>query len=167
MHRAILDFARRCYTDHLIEGRVIDVGALDVNGALSQVIPIDLRVDMQEGKGVDLVMPAEKLIDHFGHESWDHVVSADMLEHAENWRAVMRSMWGLIKPGGTLLLTMASIHKGRHAYPDDYWRFPMVDFLRLFGENQILATMSHRISIGAFVRKTHPLNLDIDPVEVP
>lgn len=163
MHQAILEFAQAVP----FEGSVLDVGALDVNGALSSVIPVTLRVDMRLGPGVDEAVSAEGLIERFGRESWDNVASADMLEHAKDWRACMENMWGVLKPGGILLLTMASIQKGRHAYPDDYWRFTLQQFLSLFGDNEVLSVLHHRISIGAIVRKSAPLTLKAEPMAVP
>lgn len=159
----IRDFAKK----HEFKGTILDVGALDVNGSLSQALPVTLRVDMRPGKGVDEVVNACDLLERFGPESWDNVVSAEMLEHAQDWRGAMINMWGVLRPGGAMLLTMASIRKGRHAYPDDYWRFPLDRFMKLFGSNEIIAKMDHKITIGAIVRKSGPLTLDIDPDRVP
>lgn len=164
MHQAILDFARR----HTFTGTVLEVGSLNVNGSLRSVIPVTLGVDMRPGPDVDEVVNACDLVKRFGPESWDNVVSAEMLEHAEDWRGALNSMWDVLKPGGKLLLTMASIHKGRHAYPDDYWRFRNVwDFLRLFHDNHCEGYFEHRVSIGACVAKSGPLRLDIEPYRVP
>lgn len=163
MHPDILRFARR----HQPTGACIDVGAYNVNGALSDVWPITLRVDMRAGPGVDRVLDAGALVETFGPESWDNVASAEMLEHAEDWRGALGNMWAILKPGGLLLLTMASRKKGRHAYPDDYWRFDFADFLRLFAANQIIDSFDGVVSIGALVRKSGPLDLTCNPHAVP
>ena len=48
--------------------------------------------------------PAEKLPEALGEGAADVVISTEMLEHAEYWRAAMAGMVGFC-PGGTLLLT--------------------------------------------------------------
>lgn len=151
----------------MFQGRVLDVGSYDVNGSLREVLPVTVGVDMRKGPGVDEVCNATALTAHFGPESFDCVVSSEALEHMEHWDLSMRNMWDVLKPGGVFLLTMASTGKGRHAYPDDYWRFPMKKFLALFGENQIIDSFEDRISIGLITRKTHPLDLSIVPMAVP
>lgn len=159
MHGVIKDFAKRFE----FTGTILEVGALDENGSLSQVLSISLRTDMRDGKGVDEVIDACDLLDRFGPEAWDNVVSAEMLEHAERWDDALRNMWGVLKPGGKLLLTMARESKGYHGYPADYWRFPMADFLRLFGNNEVLGSFDSHPSIGACVVKSGPLDLSIRP----
>ena len=163
MHSAILEFAQTVP----MTGTILEVGSLNVNGSLREVLPITLGVDMRPGPGVDEVCTAEALPERFGADSWDNVASADMLEHAEDWRGAMRGMWDVLRPGGVLLLTMASVRKGRHAYPDDYWRFELPDFLALFGDNEVIGLFEHRVSIGVAVIKSAPLNLTIEPLKVP
>lgn len=147
----------------LISGNVLDVGAYNVNGALRDYLPITIGVDMRAGPGVDRVCNSSELIDVFGPESFDAVCSSDCLEHTEDWRAAMICMWGVLKHGGTLLLTLANPKKGRHGYPCDYWRWPMDRFCRLFGENEILGRFEGGPSMGVVVRKTHPLDLTHGP----
>lgn len=164
MHGAILTFAKK-YAPRF-GGRVLEVGSYNVNGSIREVIPITIGVDMREGPDVDQVCDSSDLLATFGPESFDNVVSCDALEHTEDWRAAMVNMWGVLKPGGLLLLTMANPKKGRHGYPHDYWRFALPDFLRLFGENQILGSFEGGASLGAVVVKTCDLDLSIEPRRV-
>jgi SAM-dependent methyltransferase len=165
VHPVILGFAEK-HLD-LFSGRVLDVGSYNVNGALREVLPVTLGVDMRKGPGVDEVCNAVDLIGRYGPESFDCVVSAEALEHIKQWDVALHNMWSVLKPNGVFLLTMASPRKGRHAYPDDYWRFPMDRFLGLFGENPILDTFDHKPSQGVITRKMHPLDLTIIPTPVP
>jgi SAM-dependent methyltransferase len=161
----ILEFAKR-FKDQ-ISGSVLDVGSFNVNGSLKSVLPVTFGIDMRKGPGVDEVLDVCGLVERFGPESFDHVVSADALEHIEHWRTAMEQMWAVLKPGGLLLLTMASPSKGRHAYPDDYWRMPIPMFLAMFGKNEVLGSFDKPVSMGAVVRKSGPLMLDFEPNKVP
>jgi SAM-dependent methyltransferase len=150
-----------------ITGRVLEVGSYNVNGALRDTLDVTIGIDMRDGPGVDIVVSACKLVAQFGVESFDCVVSADALEHIEDWKTAMEQMWSVLKSNGVLLLTMANLDKGRHAYPDDYWRFPMADFKRLFGANEIVGEFYGGPSLGCCVIKTSPLDLSITPQKVP
>lgn len=117
---------------------MIDIGSFEVSekiGGVRKVLPVTVGVDMREGPGVDLVMPGEKLLEHFGPASFDVVISCDTLEHVANWRGFLNSLWGILKPGGLCILSIASRSKGRHAYPDDYWRLTKGIVFDIFGEN--------------------------------
>lgn len=149
-----------------ITGSVLEVGSFNVNGALRDNLPITVGIDMRDGPGVDIVVSAYYLVAQFGEASFDCVVSADALEHIEDWKTAMEQMWLVLKPNGVLLLTMANLDKGRHAYPDDYWRFTMDDFKKLFGANEIVGEFYGGPSLGCCVIKTSPLNLTIIPRKV-
>lgn len=164
MHADILAFAEK-YAGR-INGRVLDVGSLNVNGALSSVLSITIGTDMRAGNGVDQVVNASDLLATFGPESFDHVCSADALEHIEQWREAMENMWAVLKPDGVLLLTMANPRKGRHNYPSDYWRMPMRMFLAMFGANAVLGKFESGPSMGVAVVKSGPLMLDFEPNRV-
>lgn len=148
-------------------GRVLEVGSYDVNGTIRDTLGITVGVDMREGPGVDIVVSAYSLVAEFGVESFDSVVSCDVLEHIEDWKLAMEQMWEVLKPDGFLLLTMANPDKGRHAYPDDYWRFTMEQFKKLFGDNEIVGEFYGGPSLGCCVKKTHPLTLTVTPMKVP
>jgi hypothetical protein len=67
--------------------RVLEVGSKFVNGSVRPLIerfcsPRDyVGVDIEPGKYVDVVLPAEKLVNCFGPESFDVVISTELLEH--------------------------------------------------------------------------------------
>jgi 2-polyprenyl-3-methyl-5-hydroxy-6-metoxy-1,4-benzoquinol methylase len=164
MHSVILTFAKKHAAK--FTGRVLDVGSFNVNGQLRDVLPITLGVDMSAGPGVDQVCNASDLLATFGPESFDCVCSADALEHIEDWRAAMENMWGVLRTGGVLFLTMANPRKGRHNYPNDWHRIPMPDFVRMFGDNQVLDTFEGGPSMGAVVIKAADLDLSITPIKV-
>ncbi|MGC9069640.1 MAG: class I SAM-dependent methyltransferase, partial [Thermoprotei archaeon] len=59
-----------------------------------------IGVDIEPGKFVDVVLPAERLVEHFGPESFDVVISTETLEHVQDWRLVINNMKKVLKRGG-------------------------------------------------------------------
>jgi len=161
MHQGILTFAKK--HGGRFSGKVLEVGSYNVNGTVRDVLPVTWGVDFREGPGVDQVVDASDLLSTFGPDSFDGVVSTDALEHIAEWHAAMVNMWGVLKMGGPLLLTMANPNKGIHGYPHDYWRWPMDRFKQLFGANEIVAEFIQGPSQGVVVIKTGALDLSHQP----
>lgn len=141
MHDSVMEFGRRHLTVDLIEGkRVVELGALNVNGSLrSHVEPLGpseyVGVDQGDGPGVDVVSPIEE--GAFGKA--DIVICTEVLEHAEDWAAVVSVAKGTTKAGGVLLVTTRSPGFPYHAYPDDFHRFTLEDFRLVFADMEEVA----------------------------
>lgn len=167
MNQWVLDFARK--HKGKISGNVLEVGSFNVNGGLRELLPITVGIDMREGPGVDRVLSVSDLLATYGPESFDCVCSADALEHIEDWESALVNMWGVLKPGGVLFLTMANMKKGYHGYPSDFWRWPLDDFKRLFWQNMPVDCFEAGPSQGVVVIKAAALDLSIKPraVECP
>ena len=78
--------------------RIVEVGAIDVNGSckpwlLMQLPSAYISTDMQEGLGVDIVCTGQELPERVGVESTDIVICTEVLEHVENWFAFLQSIW--------------------------------------------------------------------------
>jgi len=75
--------------------RVLEVGSGYVNGSVRPLIERFMRpkeyigIDIELGKYVDIVLPAEELVEYFGSESFDVVLSTETLEHVKDWRKVI------------------------------------------------------------------------------
>jgi len=54
------------------------------------------------------VLPAERLVDYFGPESFDVVVSTEVVEHVLDWRLVINNMKVVLRRGGFIYLTTRS-----------------------------------------------------------
>ena len=86
--------------------RVLEVGSKYVNGSVRPLIerfcsPKEyVGVDVEPGKYVDLILPAEKLVEYFGPESFDIVITTELLEHVQNWRLVVSNLKDVLKHGG-------------------------------------------------------------------
>ena len=161
MNQWVLDFARK--HKGKINGNVLEVGSYSVNGSIRDQLAISIGVDAREGPGVDEVCDVCALLERFGAGSFDCVVSCDALEHIEHWESALANMWGVLKPGGTLFLTMANTKKGYHGYPSDFWRWPLDDFKRLFGQNTPVDCFEAGPSQGVVVIKSAALDLSIKP----
>lgn len=164
MHEVVRKFAKK--HESLFRGNILDVGSFDVNGSLRDTIPISIGIDMREGPGVDMVLNSSDLMKVFEPESFDGVVSGDALEHTLDWRSALTNMWGVLKQGGPLLVTLANPSKGYHGYPKDYWRWPIERFVKLFGDNQLVGQFNEFPSMGVVVIKSCELDLSHEPDRV-
>lgn len=95
--------------------RVLDVGSFDVNGSPRRWFDAGcayLGVDCRPGPGVNLVADARQLPFQTGF--FDCVVSTEALEHAKDWRAVLREMLRLARTGGLVAMTAACPPRPAH-----------------------------------------------------
>lgn len=162
--KACITFGAEQLSADEVRGRqVLDVGALDVNGSLRSVVealaPASYTgVDMAAGPGVDVVCSAEGLLDTFGRESFDIVLSTEMLEHVRDWRLVVHNLKLLVRPGGTLLITTRSKGFPYHGYPYDFWRFEVEDMRQIFDDMTIDCVTGDPEDPGVFVKIHKPIN---------
>lgn len=143
MHESVMAFGQAVLQNADIhEKRVVEVGSMNINGSLRQHIealqPASyVGVDFLAGVGVDVVCDAGDLASRFGDESFDVVISTEMLEHAENWRGAIDAMKRVLTPEGLLLLTARAPGFKLHGYPHDWHRFTIADMRRIFADFHI------------------------------
>jgi SAM-dependent methyltransferase len=175
MNQAVLDFLASALDRSAIDGRtVLEVGSLDVNGSARAVIgplcPSSYTgVDIQAGQGVDRVVSVSFLTDVFGPESFDVVVSTEMLEHVQDWRWGVTQLKRVTVPGGRLVLTTRSPGFHHHGYPHDFWRFTEDDIRRIFADMDDVDVRSDPSSPGVFVSARRPddlVEIDLSLVHV-
>jgi SAM-dependent methyltransferase len=144
--------------------RVLEVGSKYVNGSVRPLIekffsPKEyIGVDVESGKFVDLILPAEKILDRFGSESFDFVISTELLEHVVDWRLVVRNMKEVLKHGGYIYVTTRSKGFGYHAYPYDFWRYEVEDMRRIFADFEIAVLKKDHEAPGVFLKARKPEN---------
>lgn len=93
---------------------VIELGGQDVNGTIRDLFNTDnyRSIDLADGPGVDVVADAT---------TWrttrraDCVVSTELLEHVQDWPAVIETAFLALKQGGHLVLTCATEPREPHA----------------------------------------------------
>ena len=80
-------------------------------------------IDALPGPGVDLVLNAHQLTANVKRNSFDVVVSTEMLEHDDRFWESVTLMGRVLKPQGYLLLTARGNGFWVHDFPKDYFRF--------------------------------------------
>lgn len=144
MHPSVMRFLReQIGADEICNKEVLEVGSANVNGSPTEVLMPHrpkryVGVDSAAGPGVDVILDAADLVRKFGLESFDVVISTEMLEHARNWRASIYQMKQVLRQGGLLVVTARSPGFPIHVFPEDHWRFTEDDFIRIFSDMWIL-----------------------------
>jgi SAM-dependent methyltransferase len=118
MHAEAMDFLKRAVRlIHPAPRLVCELGSCDVNGSARRLFPdaVYIGVDSRPGKGVDAVGDAADW--NLGSVLFDCVVSTETLEHTPRAAEICANAHRLLKPGGTLLMTMAGV--GRYAHTSD------------------------------------------------
>lgn len=157
MTPACIAFGQRVLTAEMIRGaRVLEVGAYDVNGSFRPLAatlgPAEyLGADITPGPRVDVICDAASLEARFGPQSFDVVITTEMLEHVEDWRAVSRNLKAVLRLGGWLVLTTRAPGFARHDWPGDHWRYTEMDLQTIFGDLEIVECIEDRSDMGAFL----------------
>lgn len=174
---ACINFGKKLLKpEDITSKRIIELGSLNVNGSLKEHItqfePLEyIGVDINEGKGVDIICKAEDILGIYGPNSFDLVISTEMVEHIFDWKKVINNMKKLCKCGGKILITTRSHGFPLHGWPFDHWRFETYDMKYIFSdfnEHGSVVIEKDNMDIGVFVMVQKPkyvydyrlLNLD-------
>lgn len=137
---------------------VLEVGSKYVNGSVRPFIERFLRpktyigVDIEPGRYVDLIVSADKLVEHFGENIFDVVIATELLEHVENWRAVIDNVKRVLKPSGYLYITTCSLGFQYHGFPHDFWRYEIGDMKKIFLDFEIIGIQKDPGSPSVFLK---------------
>jgi len=102
------------FPDHFVHCRVLDCGSLDVNGTLKPLFEHCNYIGVDQFAGPNVDVQTTVVDAPFEPGSFDTVVSAEMLEHDEEWRRSLRAMVTFLRPGGLLALSTATIGRAEH-----------------------------------------------------
>ena len=161
-HQSCIDFVRRVLTKEDIEGKkIIEVGSLDVNGSVRPYIETFkprqyIGVDIAIGPGVDEICDAKDIAERYGRESFDVVITTELLEHVKDWRKVINNLKDIVIPNGIILITTRSKGFGYHGFPSDYWRFEKDDMKYIFSDFVIKQLEKDPLASGIFVKAKKP-----------
>jgi SAM-dependent methyltransferase len=161
---ACVVFGAKSLSREEVQGkRVLEVGARAVNGSLRPILEAwgpatYVGVDLEPGPGVDLICPAEALVERFGEAAFEVVVSTEVIEHVEDWRAVLSNMKRVLAPDGLLLLTTRSPGYPYHAWPHDFWRYTPEDMRAIFADFEIQALEPDPGRPGVFLKARRPVD---------
>lgn len=164
MHISCLKFIAENTSYEQVSGkRVIEVGSRDVNGSPRYIFRLlnpseYVGVDIERGNGVDVVCPSEKLVEMFGENSFDIVVSTEMLEHVLDWKTVVSNLKRALKTNGQLFVTTRSYGFRYHGYPYDFWRYELDDFQKIFADMHTIRLENDPESPGVFLKAIKPEN---------
>jgi SAM-dependent methyltransferase len=105
---------RSHYGSSFNNARVLEVGALDINGSVRELFSgCDYTgVDLQLGPGVDLARQGQLVDFPTGH--FDTTISAECLEHNPFWRETVANMLRMTRPGGLVLISCATTGRLEH-----------------------------------------------------
>lgn len=156
-----------------VRGHVLEVGSKAYYSGHGHILlrtlfpDVDsfMGIDIEPGDNVDQVMSVLDLDHYFGPERFDCVLSGDALEHIEDWKTALQQMWTVLVHDGLLLFTTVAKGKRRHNYPNDYHRFSLADFEKIFIEEPIVALGRRGHFVGAAIRKKS-VSLKLDNIEV-
>jgi len=157
-----IDFGRQNLKEEDVKGKdVIEVGSYDVNGSYRSIVQLlgpasYLGVDMKKGPGVDEVCDADDLLEHFGTETFDLLISTEVIEHVRDWRRVISVFKHILKPNGVLLITTRSMGFKYHGWPYDFWRYEIEDFRNIFSDFSIERLEKDTSEPGVLIKAKKP-----------
>jgi SAM-dependent methyltransferase len=159
-----IDFVTRALTRDEVAGkRVIEVGSRNVNGSARRFIeslrPAEyVGVDIEAAPEVDVICDIEKLCEKFDAETFDLVVTTEVLEHVRDWRLAVFNLKRMCRPGGVVIVTTRSYGFAYHGYPFDYWRYELSDMRRLFEDCAVETLETDTRDAGVFMKARKPLS---------
>lgn len=119
MHGHAWDFVAQTTQYFDPPATVIEIGSRDVNGSIRPLFPTAryVGVDVMTGPKVDVVADGALVsLEVCGlAEPVDVAVCCEVLEHAENWRAIVANMARLVRPGGAVVITAAGPTRAPHS----------------------------------------------------
>lgn len=120
MHPQAYDWVAHFSTKDAVS--VLDIGGRNINGSVRELFPAATQyvaVDLYDGPGVDVACDITLWDDD---RTFDVVVCAEVLEHAENWRGIIGSAYARCSDGGTFIMTCAGPGRQPHSGVDGQWR---------------------------------------------
>ena len=112
--REFIDILVRTMPGFFRNSRVLEIGSLDINGSVRDFFTQCeyIGVDLGEGKGVDVVCEGQNYA--APDNSFDQVISCEVMEHNPHWVKTFENMTRVCRPGGLVVMTCASTGRPEH-----------------------------------------------------
>lgn len=133
-----------------ITGKVLDVGAGD-GSRYGGLFPCKeyLTMDVDAGKGVDIVGRAEKI--PLPNNAVDSIVCTQVLEHLSKPFESVKEFYRVLRPNGCILLTAPQMNE-LHEEPNDFFRYTKFGLKDMF-ENIGFKTVAYEQRGGFFTTR--------------
>ncbi|MEM4005257.1 MAG: methyltransferase domain-containing protein [Desulfurococcaceae archaeon] len=95
-------------------------------------------------------------MEYFGEESFDVIISTEVLEHVRDWRAVINNMKRALREGGVMYITTRSFGFPYHDFPYDFWRYEIEDMRKIFSDFNIMVLKKDPSMPGVFLKARKP-----------
>ena len=163
-HDSCIAFGKTKIKKADIKGKsVIEAGSCDSYGSLRPIIEAlasgsYIGVDIQSGPGVDFICDASMLVNRFGRNRFDVLLSTELLEDVKDWKRVISNFKNVVKPGGLIIITTRSRGFNYHGYPFDFWRYEIEDIEFIFSDFAIKTLEKDSQFPGIFLIAKKPDN---------
>jgi SAM-dependent methyltransferase len=116
-HRLQLEFVeitKSLFPEMFRGQKVLEIGSLDINGNVRSFFEdcSYTGIDVAPGPGVDVVCEGQKY-DGLS-SSFDVVISCEVMEHNPYWAETLTNMIRLLRPGGLMVMSCATIGRKEH-----------------------------------------------------
>jgi SAM-dependent methyltransferase len=116
-HRAQLEFVKitkSLFAEMFVGKKVLEIGSLDINGSVRGFFESCdyIGLDVSTGPGVDLVCEGQKY--DAPSNTFDVVISCEVMEHNPFWEDTIRNMIRLLRPGGLMVMSCATTGRKEH-----------------------------------------------------
>jgi predicted SAM-dependent methyltransferase len=147
-HGSCISFLSRSINLAEIQNRrILEIGSLD---------DTQIGTDIFKGRNVDVVCGVSSIVEKFGKESFDIVISTEVLEHVKEWKAAINNIKNVLKCNGIAIITTRSKGYNYHPTPEDHWRYEIQDIKEIFSDCQILKIEKDWPRAGVFVKVKKP-----------
>lgn len=125
-----------------ISGDIVEIGRNVYRDTIPQEnINSYLCLDIEEYPDVDIVADVQHM-PQVHDEIFDSVICTQVLEHVPNPFLAINELYRVLRPGGTLFLTVPFLNN-LHMKPHDYWRFTEYSMRLLLNSFASVRTTSH------------------------
>ncbi len=134
----------------MLEGSILDIGGSTRSGyhELIKGEHIITTANIDPQSGCDLIFDIENKFP-IGDNTYDHVISLNVLEHIYNFQNAFKESLRVLKPGGTLVCStpfMFHVHES----PDDYFRYTKSALEKILTESGFAEVKIEEIGFGLF-----------------